>query len=736
MKIYAKIVLTTLPLVIFSLVAAVGTTYYFSYNALTSLAQSLLESRLSEAVETVRQQEAILAKYGLDNVPASVEKAQIDAGTAMLWIKIGDEGYIFVIDDGGLIAAHPDRSLVGRDVNGEDWFRKMVNSQEGGVDLTFGGVRYLAKYSFFNPWRWYILAVDPEQEVYRAINRMRPYVLSLGIVTLFIVALALMLVTRRLLAPLKSLTAGAEQIGKGNLKNSIAVRTDDEIGRLAGVFNKMTAQLEESLTVLRYKEKYFRSLIENATDIIAILDGDGNIIYNSPSLQRILGYPSEELFNKKFSRFVQPADLPNFMRFLQEMGRDPGIIGALEIRFRHKEGSWRTLEVMGNNLLDDQAVSGIVLNCRDVSQRRLAEDRLRKAEQKYRGIFENAVEGIYQCQRDGRFIAANPSFVKIMGYDCPSEFLSSNSSVAKQFYVNPKDFRRVMRLLDKKGRLSGFETQMYRKDGSKVWVTISARVIHHAGDDTAYYEGIILDITEKRKAEQTLKKNQQELRRLTNKLITAQEEERQRLARELHDDISQRLAVLSMDAGKIERRLNTKSDWLFDSFRRMQAELVNLSSDIHAISRRLHPSILEDLGLSDAIKSESEAIIKREGIVINYEAGSIPPDLSKDVSLCLYRILQEGIRNITKHAGATEINIYLTCQKNEICLAIEDNGQGFDLNEMDKKPGLGLASMDERIRFIGGNINIGSKPGAGTHILVKAPVKNKKRTIQGSGLKV
>jgi len=723
MNIYAKIVLTTLPLVIFSLVAAVGTTYYFSYNALTGLAETLLEARLSEAVRAARQQEAILYKYGLDDVPASVEKTQIDAGTAMLEIKIGDEGYIFAVSDSGLIATHPDRSLVGRDVNGEDWFRKMVNSQEGGVDLTFRGVRNLAKYSFFNPWGWYILAVDPEQEVYSAINRMRPYILFLGIGTLFIVALVLMLLTRRLTAPLKSLTTGAEQIGKGNLKTRISVPAGDELGRLAGVFNTMTAQLEESLTALRYKESYFRSLIENATDIIAVLDVDGNIVYESPSVEKILGYISEELINKNFSKFVHPADLPNIMRIFEKIRPIPGLIESTEIRIRHKDDSWRTLEVMGNNLLDDQAVCGVVLNCRDVSMRKAAEDALRRAEQKYRGIFENAIEGIFQYRRDGVFIAANPSFAQIMGYDSPAELLSFGNSVATQFYVNPNSLRRFMHILGEKGWLSGFETQLFRKDGSKIWVTMSAHAARDAEGDSVYYEGSLLDITEKKKAEKVLKRNQRELRRLANKLITAQEVERQRLARELHDDIAQRLAVLSIEAGKIEQQLNTTPDRFFNKFRRMQDELVNLSTDIHAISRRLHPSILEDLGLSDAIKSESDAIIKREGIVIKYEPGSVLPDLSKDVALCLYRILQEGLRNIIKHAGATEANIYLSCQKNEICLSIEDNGQGFDLNEKDKKPGLGLASMEERIRFIGGNFNIRSKPGAGTHIVAKAPVR-------------
>ena len=847
--------LTTLPLVIFSLVAAVGTTYHFSYNALTDLAESLLESKLSEAVRATREQEDILYKYGLDNVPASVEKAQIDAGSAMLWIKIGDEGYIFAVDDGGLITAHPDRSLVGRDVSGEDWFHKMVNSHEGGVDLTFRGVRYLAKYDHFDPWGWYILAVDSEREVYGAVNRMRPYVLSLGIVTLFIVALVLMLVTRRLLAPLKSLTTGAEQIGKGNLKTRIAVRTDDEIGRLARVFNSMTTQLEETLTALRYKEQYFRSLIENATDIIAILDGDGNIIYGSPSNEKILGYPSEVVINKKFSEFVHPAELSDFMKFFEEMCRIPGIIESTEIRFRHTDGSWRTLEVVGNNLLDDQAVSGIVLNCRDVSQRKSAEEALRESEKKYRNLIEQANDGIIILQ-DARVKYVNQRLADLLGYtredmmDTPhiryvhpelvSESIERNrrrtageavetihENVLRQkggadIYVevnaeailfegkvsnlvfvrditarkraeeslreSQERYRAIFEqaadsivLIDaetgdlmefndmaheslgftreefEKLRIPDFEvvesveevarhikkivnegtdqfeTKHKTKGGEIRTIHVSSKAIYVRGKD--FIQSIWHDITERKEFEAVLKKSQQELRRLANKLITAQEVERLRLARELHDDISQRLAVLSIEAGKIEQLLKATPERFLDKFRWMQDELVNLSSDIHAISLRLHPSILEDLGLSDAIKSESDAIIKREGIVINYEPGSVPPDLSKDVALCFYRIFQEGLSNVAKHARATEVNIYLSCHKNQIQLSIEDNGQGFDLNKMDKKPGLGLASMEERIRFIGGNFNIRSKSGEGTYIAVKAPLEAKPGQA-GNGLMI
>ena len=372
MNIYTKIILSTLPLVFFSLIAAVGTTYYFSYNALTDLAEIWLETRLSEAVQAATEQEDILHKYGLEDIPASVEKAKLDAGTAMLTIEIGDQGYIFVVDTRGIIAVHPDRSFVGRDMSGEDWFRKIENNSEGRLTYHSQGVSCLAMYDYFQPWGWYILATDPKKEVYGTVNRMKPYVLFLGIFGSLIMALALMFMTRRLTAPLKLLTTGAERIGQGNLETRISVRTHDELGRLAGVFNSMAAQLEETLTALRHSEEYFRSLIENATDIITILESNGTILYESPSIEKILGYKSEELIGKKFSGFVHSDDLQDFRNVFSKLLRNPDIIRSVEIRFRHKDGSWRILEVISNNLLNDPVVSGVVLNSRDITLRERA----------------------------------------------------------------------------------------------------------------------------------------------------------------------------------------------------------------------------------------------------------------------------------------------------------------------------------------------------------------------------
>ncbi|MFC2042975.1 HAMP domain-containing protein [Chloroflexota bacterium] len=246
MKIYPKILLTTVPLVLLSLLAAAGVTYYLSFNALTNLAENWLDTRLSEAVDVAAEHEEVLHDYGLENLAASVTQAQHDAGVSMLTIEIGDLGHIFVVNSQGIVSVHPIEQLVGSDVSGEDWFQEVSSKQQGQLAYTWQGISHLASYGYFEPWEWHIFATDPQSEVYGAINQMGIFVLILGVVGSVTMALALMVLTRRLIAPLRVLVAGAEQVGQGDYDpdslTKVATRTD-ELGQLTRVFQHMARQV-------------------------------------------------------------------------------------------------------------------------------------------------------------------------------------------------------------------------------------------------------------------------------------------------------------------------------------------------------------------------------------------------------------------------------------------------------------------------------------------------------------
>ncbi len=223
-----------------------------------------------------------------------------------------------------------------------------------------------------------------------------------------------------------------------------------------------------------------------------------------------------------------------------------------------------------------------------------------------------------------------------------------------------------------------------------------------------------------------LAKSREAMGRLTGRLLSVQEEERRRLARELHDDLTQRLAVLAIDAGKLEQQLDSAPDALREKVTQMKEQMVELSADVHDISRQLHPSIIDDLGLRQAIQAECVNFTRREGIAITYECKDIPSGIPQDVSICLFRIAQEGLRNIARHAKVKQAKVKLAGCDSCITLTIEDSGVGFDPVEGQGDSGLGLVSMEERIRLVRGKLQVKSKPGEGTVIAVTAPLSGER----------
>ncbi|MBA3012661.1 MAG: PAS domain S-box protein [Proteobacteria bacterium] len=387
MNTYGKILLTTLPLVIFFLLLTVGTTYHFSRNALIDLGQTWLATRLSEAMDITRTQERMLHEYGLETIAASIAKAKLDAATEIATIGVGAQGYIFAVDPEGTIIFHPSKYMIDVDVSSEKWFREL-KSPAGHLVLEMAGKQSLAKFEYFKEWKWFILAVDPMEEVYGTTNRMKPYLISICIFAAVVISLALMMLTRRLTSPLEELVQGAEKIGTGILDTRIPIHSRDEFGRLAEGFNQMALRLQETLAALKYSEEHFRAMIENANDLIWILDAQGIFMYVSPSTQRILGYLPEDVIGINAFDFVHPEDRTAL--FQQYVLRIQSLVmaQAAEHRFRHKEGHWCTLESISKNLLEHPSIGGMVINSRNIDKRKFAEQALKHSHQE----LENRVE--------------------------------------------------------------------------------------------------------------------------------------------------------------------------------------------------------------------------------------------------------------------------------------------------------------------------------------------------------
>ncbi len=218
------------------------------------------------------------------------------------------------------------------------------------------------------------------------------------------------------------------------------------------------------------------------------------------------------------------------------------------------------------------------------------------------------------------------------------------------------------------------------------------------------------------------KTTEEERLELSGRLIRAQEDERSRLARELHDDFSQRLAVLAID---LERTASIISDSPIEATRRIH-ELWNrvseIGADLHSLSHRLHSSTLESLGLVLGVSSFCGDFADRQYIQVDFAHKDVPRSIPPEVELCIFRIVQEGLRNVKRHSGAIRAEVRLEAIANALYLSIADEGVGFDVTKRSTRSGLGIRSMQERLRLLGGRVEIRSRPGHGTKVEVKVPL--------------
>jgi len=351
------------------------------------------------------------------------------------------------------------------------------------------------------------------------------------------------------------------------------------------------------------------------------------------------------------------------------------------------------------------------------ASRRRAESALQASERRYRTLFEKANDAIFLETEDDAIIGVNRRACELLGYS-REELLSKQvpdlqapevrglpGTVIKNELANYSD--------------RPFEALDIHRDGRRIPVEVTDAII--AEDGKQMVLSIVRDITERKQAEKALRDSQNELRMLTGRLLRAQETERRRIARELHDDLNQRLALLAVELdllGQTSPDSSAKSSALV---REMSARVKQLSSAVHDLSYQLHPSKLEQLGLVAAVRSLCRELSVGHGLPIDFAPGEVPPAIPEDTALCLYRIVQEALRNTIKHSGARRASVELSACPDAIQLRIVDDGSGFDPGPADRNGGLGLVSIRERLYLVGGSMTIDSRPSEGTRIEVRVP---------------
>jgi signal transduction histidine kinase len=221
------------------------------------------------------------------------------------------------------------------------------------------------------------------------------------------------------------------------------------------------------------------------------------------------------------------------------------------------------------------------------------------------------------------------------------------------------------------------------------------------------------------------KRVESELRDLSHRLIRAQEDERALLARELHDDVTQRLAVLAIELGRAELAAPDGANAAL--MQTVREGLTRLSEDVHALAYQLHPSILQELGLAEALRTECERRIRQGRINLTLDLDPLPVLVGKDAAICLFRVAQEALNNVVHHANARVASVTLRNMDGGLLLAVRDDGDGFDQSLAAERMHLGLASMRERISLVNGTLDIESVPGEGSTVIAWVPVEGEVR---------
>jgi PAS domain S-box-containing protein len=344
------------------------------------------------------------------------------------------------------------------------------------------------------------------------------------------------------------------------------------------------------------------------------------------------------------------------------------------------------------------------------ARNRKAELRLRESEKRFRLVADTTPALIWMCDKEGTVTYLNDRRINFTGRD-----LGTGLEDVWSAFIHPDDVQSVKaankRALEQQQGYSK-EYRLRRHDGVYRWMLDIAAPRVNGDGSFAGFVGSAADITDQKLAQEALEK-------IGGKLIEAQEEERSRIARELHDDICQRLALLSMELEQANRGSNSDRSPKLDEIRRHCAEI---AVDVQALSHKLHSSKLEYLGLASAIRSYCREFSQQHDVSVQFADENVPNFLARDVSLSLFRVTQEALQNALKHSGIRQFSVVLRSTENEVQLEVSDRGAGFNVERAKLDSGLGLVSMQERAHLVHGTFTIESAENGGTRILVRVPL--------------
>lgn len=485
--------------------------------------------------------------------------------------------------------------------------------------------------------------------------------------------------------------------------------------RMIGSMQDITERKLAELQVLN-SEKRFRSLVQNGSDMIKILDTEGVFTFSSPSVEKVLGYTNEAIIGHSTFDFIHPDDLPDIYRHF-EIIKKTGYHEIPYFRFKNAQGEWRWLETKLTNLLADPAVKGIVSNSRDVTEKKKTEEAILASEERYRNLFFNNPMSIYIWDIETlEILEVNDTAQKEYGYT-REEFLSKsvltlrNETEVPDFLVFVSELKKkpqeaIVRRLWKHIRKNG-DTIFMEKYAQKIYFKNRLAVIALANN-----------VTDKIKLERKLEEERHvRQKEITEAVIRVQEKERYEVSRELHDNVNQQLTVAMMYLATAEKGSENSEALLKQS----STFIYNAIEEIRKLSKALVTPLIKDFGLCKAIDGLLEDIqLANTSIQLDFfHENFYEEDISYEFKLNIFRIVQEQMNNILKHANAKLVVIELY-RDDIIKLSVHDDGIGFDTKI--KKNGVGLYNIQTRVGLYAGKLTIHSEPQQGCKLKIEFPV--------------
>jgi PAS domain S-box-containing protein len=430
-------------------------------------------------------------------------------------------------------------------------------------------------------------------------------------------------------------------------------------------------------------------------------------------LRNVFGIASDSFVGQRedLYRYVHPED-HELVRKAVDEARQSRKPYAAEFRVIRVDGTVGWITSRGQfyygNRNDPQRMLGMA---RDITRRRQGQESLRL----FRRLIDQTNDAIEVVDPETlRFLDVNDKCCRDLGYT-RDELLSLNAKDTDPM-VNDESMVSIGERIDQSGFVI-FESLRRRKDGSTYPVEINLKRVQL---ERAYLVNVVRDITERKRVEESLRQKSEALAGLSGKLIEAQEQERRRIARELHDDIGQRLALLSIELTQLRQSYPTPSEFP-GRIDRLQKQTSGIASDVQSLSHELHSSRLQYLGLAAALGGFCQEFSSQQKVEIDFSTHDLPTSLASEFSLCFFRVLQEGLRNAAKHSGVRAFEVRLWGTPGEIHLTIRDKGVGFDVEAVRASRGLGLISMQERLKLLHGTLSIESQLQQGTTIHASLP---------------